>query len=60
MPVELTDSAKRKLKEAERKGLLGKGLARRAADSITKRKGRNKEAMDIARRALAQSTDKHQ
>ena len=62
MPVELTDSAKRKLRDAERKGLLGKGGARKAADQVTKRKARSKSAADIARSILVrnQATDDHQ
>jgi len=61
--VELSEQAKRRIRDGELKGVLGKtGGARKTADRVTKRKGRNQDALEMAMQALrnAQSTDNHQ
>ena len=58
MPVELTDSAKKKLAAAKRAKRVragdvpGTGQARRAADSVERRKQKNRSALEMAREGL--------
>ena len=62
-PVELTDSAKRKLKKLRASEITGSGAASRAGKAIVRRQTSAASAQDAARKALGlgrknnQSTD---
>ncbi len=61
--VELSEQAKRRIREGELKGILGKtGGARKTADKVSKRKRANRSALEQAMSILktAQTTDDHQ